>query len=84
MQNSKKDRGMIKWQPFASLPEHMEYVEKIVKSKKIKKVKISNDKLQEMNVILENSLKNSTKIVLILKRDAGSSILLPDMFILNF
>ena len=66
MQNKKKDRGMIKWQPFASLPEHMEYINKIVTSKKLNKIKLSNDKLIEMNKIVENSIKNSTKLVLIL------------------
>ena len=69
MQNEKKDRGMIKWQPFASLPEHMEQLNKIVTKKKISKKKISSDKLNEMNRIVEKSMINSTKIVLILYKN---------------
>lgn len=66
MQNKKNaDRGMIKWRPFASLPEHMELVEKKLNAKnKQKKIINSYDKLVIMNEIVENSIKNSTKIVL--------------------
>lgn len=66
MQNKKKDRGMIKWQPFASLPEHMENINKMLCSNKIRKKKLSYDKMNEMNEIVEKSIKNSTKLVLIL------------------
>lgn len=64
MQN-KKDRGMIKWRPFASLPEHIEYLEELQKNKnKKEKAKISNDKLTEINNLVEKCIINSTKLVL--------------------
>ena len=66
MPNS-KDRGMIKWRPFASLPEHMELIEKKNNNRKMMpKPRKSNDKLEEMNELVEKSLENSTKLVLIL------------------
>lgn len=71
MQNKKKDRGMIKWQPFASLPEHMEYIDKMIKNKKVVKNRISNDKLEEINDLVEKSIKNSTNLVLIVYKNDG-------------
>ena len=66
MPNS-KDRGMIKWRPFASLPEHMELIEKKNNNRKrMPKPRKSNDKLEEMNELVEKSIENSTKLVLIL------------------
>ena len=66
MPNS-KDRGMIKWRPFASLPEHMELIEKKNNNRKMMpKPRKSNDKLEEMNELVEKSIGNSTKLVLIL------------------
>ena len=66
MPNS-KDRGMIKWRPFASLPEHMELIEKKNNNRKMMpKPRKSNDKLEEMNELVEKSIENSTKLVLIL------------------
>ena len=66
MPNS-KDRGMIKWRPFASLPEHMELIEKKNNNRKMMpKPRKSNDKLEVMNELVEKSIENSTKLVLIL------------------
>ena len=66
MPNS-KDRGMIKWRPFASLPEHMELIEKKNNNRKMMpKPRKSNDKLEEMNELVEKTIENSTKLVLIL------------------
>lgn len=65
MQNNNKDRGMIKWRPFASLPEHMELIEQKNKTrKKSIKRRISGDKFEEMQFLVENSMKNSTNLVL--------------------
>ena len=66
MQN-KKDRGMIKWRPFASLPEHMELIEEKNKKREVvKRVRLSNDKLAEIDEIVKKSIENSTNLVLIL------------------
>ena len=66
MPNS-KDRGMIKWRPFASLPEHMELIEKKNNNRKMMpKPRKSNDKLEEMNELVEKSIENSSNLVLIL------------------
>ena len=75
MQNNKKDRGMIKWRPFSSLPEHMEMIEKRINSKQIKKAQISNDKLEEINEIVGKSIKNSTKLVLKLYKRGNYSLI---------
>ena len=64
---SKKDRGMIKWRPFASLPEHMELIEEKNKKREVvKRVRLSNDKLAEIDEIVKKSIENSTNLVLIL------------------
>lgn len=71
MQNKNKDRGMIKWQPFASLPEHMEHINKLISRNVSKKKKISSDKLQEMDELVKKSIINGTKLVLILYKKSG-------------
>jgi len=45
-----KQRGMVKWQPFASLPEQAGYIQKVLYDiKKIDKPILSDDQLEELN-----------------------------------
>lgn len=45
-----RDRGMVKWAPYKSLPEQEEYLEMMEESKqKVSKPDLSEDELQEIN-----------------------------------
>ncbi|NLG81341.1 MAG: YolD-like family protein [Bacilli bacterium] len=45
-----KQRGMVKWQPFASLPEHANYIHKVIyEMNKIERPILSEDQLNELN-----------------------------------
>ncbi len=51
-----RDRGMMKWKPFASLTEYDSYYQKMLEEKKkVSKPLISEDEAEEINTILVNS-----------------------------
>lgn len=51
-----RDRGMKKWQPFASLIEYNDYYdEMLVKRQKKEKPELSSDQKEEINEVLENA-----------------------------
>lgn len=50
-------RGMIKWAPFATMPEQFENVTKMVDEQtKIVRPELSDDRIEEMNFILAEAL----------------------------
>jgi hypothetical protein len=45
-----KQRGMVKWQPFASLPEQAGYIQSLLYDlNKMEKPQLSEDQLEELN-----------------------------------
>jgi|SRR5690554_107018 len=60
-----KQRGMVKWQPFASLPEHANYLNKLVyKMNKVERPILSEDQLNELNEKLFVYFENKETISL--------------------
>ena len=58
-----KERGMVKWQPFASLPEQGDYINKLIyKMNKIERPILSEDKLNELNQTLFRCYENKEMI----------------------
>lgn len=50
-------RGMIKWAPFATMPEQFENVALMVDNQtKIERPELSEDRIDEMNVILQEAI----------------------------
>lgn len=55
--NIPQGRGMIKWAPFATMPEQFENVRKLQEDQmKIKRPELSNDRLDEIDRTLKNAL----------------------------
>jgi hypothetical protein len=55
-----KQRGMVKWQPFASLPEQAGYIQKVLyEIRKIEKPVLSDDQLEELNWKLNEFSQNN-------------------------
>ncbi|HBU9551707.1 TPA: YolD-like family protein [Staphylococcus aureus] len=51
-------RGMIKWAPFATLPEQFETIQQyIIDQNKIKRPVLSDDQLAELNIRLHEALQ---------------------------
>ncbi|ATY57457.1 TPA: YolD-like family protein [Staphylococcus argenteus] len=51
-------RGMIKWAPFATLPEQFETIQRyIIDQNKITRPILSNDQLAELNIRLHEALQ---------------------------
>ncbi|HCV7569494.1 TPA: YolD-like family protein [Staphylococcus aureus] len=51
-------RGMIKWAPFATLPEQFETIQQyIIDQNKITRPVLSNDQLAELNIRLHEALQ---------------------------
>ena len=51
-------RGMIKWAPFATLPEQFETIQQyIIDQNKITRPVLSDDQLDELNIRLHEALK---------------------------
>ena len=62
-----KQRGMVKWQPFASLPEHANYINELVyKINKIERPLLSEDQLNELNKKLFVYFENKESLFKIL------------------
>lgn len=55
--NIPKGRGMVKWQPFATLPEQFERLKQYVADQdKIERPVLSDDQLHELNLQLHQAL----------------------------
>lgn len=55
--NIPQGRGMIKWAPFATMPEQFENVEHLVDAQtKIERPELSDDRIEEMNRILNDAI----------------------------
>lgn len=55
--NIPKGRGMIKWAPFATMPEQFENVRKMQEDQaKIRRPELSDDRLEEIDRTLKNAL----------------------------
>ncbi|CAM4278893.1 YolD-like family protein [Lacicoccus alkaliphilus] len=55
--NIPQGRGMIKWAPFATMPEQFENVRKMQESQvKISRPELSDDRLEEIDRTLKNAL----------------------------
>ncbi len=60
-----KQRGMVKWQPFASLPEQSEYINKLIyEMNQIERPSLSDDQLTELNETLFSCFENKEKVSL--------------------
>ncbi len=60
-----KQRGMVKWQPFASLPEQANYINKLMyEMNRIERPILSDDQLNELNITLYESYENKEIISL--------------------
>ncbi len=60
-----KQRGMVKWQPFASLPEQAEYINKLIhEMNKVDRPILSEDQLNELNEILFRCFENKEVVSL--------------------
>lgn len=58
-------RGMVKWQPFASLPEQANYINKLIyEMNKIERPILSEDQLNELNETLFRAFENKEQIAL--------------------
>lgn len=58
-----KQRGMVKWQPFASLPEQANYINKLMyELNKVGRPILSEDQLQELNEKLFTYYENEEQI----------------------
>lgn len=56
--NIPEGRGMIKWAPFATMPEQFENVAKLVDNQtKIERPELSDDRIEEMNCILHEAIE---------------------------
>jgi hypothetical protein len=55
--NIPQGRGMIKWAPFATMPEQFERVDRMIEDQtRIERPVLSDDRLDEMNHILKKAL----------------------------
>lgn len=63
--NIPKGRGMIKWMPFATMPEQFQNIqEQIEQQNKIERPELSDDRLEELNRTLQEAI-HSTRLVLV-------------------
>lgn len=60
-----KQRGMVKWQPFASLPEQAGYIQQVLYDlNKIEKPLLSEDQLLELNRLVYEAYESRAWIKL--------------------
>ena len=58
-------RGMVKWAPFATLPEQFETIQNyIIDQNKIDRPILSDDQLNDLNIHLHQSLHNNRPVQL--------------------
>lgn len=61
--NIPQGRGMIKWAPFATMPEQFETVDRLVDAQtKISRPELSDDRLEEMDRILKKAHADKSRI----------------------
>ncbi|MFC3418610.1 YolD-like family protein [Salinicoccus hispanicus] len=61
--NIPEGRGMIKWAPFATMPEQFEKVASMIEDQvKVERPVLSDDRLEEMNRILKKALHDKRSI----------------------
>ncbi|MGE0974993.1 YolD-like family protein [Staphylococcus cohnii] len=61
--NIPQGRGMVKWAPFATLPEQFEAVQQhIIDQNKIDRPILSDDQLNELNIQLHQALHANTPV----------------------
>ncbi|MCE5039100.1 YolD-like family protein [Staphylococcus auricularis] len=61
--NIPKGRGMVKWQPFATLPEQFERLKQYVADQdKIERPVLSDDQLHELNLQLHQALHQNDPV----------------------
>ncbi|PHE68521.1 YolD-like family protein [Bacillus wiedmannii] len=65
-----KGRGMVKWQPFASMPEQYEEIRKIISDlNKVPKPIVTEDMKEQLQIGLVQSLQNKEEILISYYRD---------------
>lgn len=63
--NIPKGRGMVKWQPFATLPEQFETIQQyLIDQNKIDRPTLSDDQLNELNLQLQQALHTEQHITI--------------------
>ena len=63
--NKMKERKMVKWQPFASLPEQANYIHKVLyEMGKTNRPQLSEDQFQELNERVYHYYENKDLICL--------------------
>lgn len=61
--NIPEGRGMIKWAPFATMPEQFENVAKLVDDQtKIERPELSDDRIDEMNCMLNEAMHERRQV----------------------
>ncbi|MRS25924.1 YolD-like family protein [Bacillus sp. RIT694] len=73
-----KGRGMVKWQPFASMPEQYEIIREMISDlNKIPKPIVTEDMKEQLQIGLVQSLQNKEEILISYYRDG----MVHDMYI---
>ena len=73
-----KGRGMVKWQPFASMPEQYEEIRKILSDlNKVPKPIVTEDMKEQLERGMINSMQNKQEILISYYRDG----IIQDMYI---
>ena len=63
--NIPRGRGMIKWAPFATMPEQFEAVADMIDSQtKISRPELSDDRLEDMDRVLKKAMNDKRNIKL--------------------
>ncbi|MDW8798315.1 YolD-like family protein [Staphylococcus pseudoxylosus] len=63
--NIPKGRGMVKWQPFATLPEQFETIQQyLIDQNKIDRPTLSDDQLSDLNLQLHQALHTEQHIII--------------------
>ncbi|GAB3059535.1 YolD-like family protein [Salinicoccus sesuvii] len=61
--NIPQGRGMIKWAPFATMPEQFEKIASMIEDQmKVERPILSDDRLEEMNRILKRALREKRSV----------------------
>ena len=73
-----KGRGMVKWQPFASMPEQYEVIREMISDlNKVPKPIVPEDMKEQLQIGLVQSLQNKEEILISYYRDG----MVHDMYI---
>ncbi|GGB10833.1 YolD-like family protein [Macrococcus hajekii] len=68
--NIPQGRGMIKWAPFATIPEQFQDVrQQIENQNKIKRPELSDDRLEELDIQLKEAYHRQCPVVIEFYRD---------------